>query len=151
MIEIKDIQTAVAKQLTSNGFTVTASEVKEGFSKPTCFVDVMPVSITLQNKFTELVTNSVEITYHPQMETKEEIILVSERLKKLFLYTPLEVCDRFLSVNEIVFDYDKTVLTAYFDIEFLQETDAVLSDMPKMKKLEERVVTESHGTSENIN
>lgn len=148
MITIKDIQTAVSKLLKKNKYSVIAAEVKEGFSKPACFIEVLPVSITTENKFSELVTVSIEISYFPLCETKEELITNSEKLKKIFLYTPIKVKDRFLSVNEITFDSDKSVLTAYFELEFLQETKQNTTKLPKMKTLNERTVTGS-GASEN--
>ena len=85
------------------------------------------------------------------METKEELILNAEKLKNIFLYTPIKVKDRFLSVNEITFDSDKSVLTAYFELEFLQETNTKTVSLPKMRELQERVVTDGHGTSEDFN
>ena len=151
MITIKDIQTAVSKLLTKNKYSVIASEVKEGFQKPACFIDVFPVSVAAENKFYELVTLGIEISYHPSMETKEELIINAEKLKNIFLYTPIKVKDRFLSVNEITFDSDKSVLTAYFELEFLQETNTKTASMPKMRELQERVVSDSRGTSENFN
>ena len=150
MITIKDIQTAVSKLLTKNKYSVIASEVKEGFQKPACFIDVFPVSVATENKFYELVTLGIEISYHPLMETKEELILNAEKLKNIFLYTPIKVKDRFLSVNEITFDSDKSALTAYFELEFLQETNTKTVSMPKMKTLNERTVIGS-GTSDNFN
>ena len=151
MITIKDIQTAVSKLLTKNKFSVIASEVKEGFQKPACFIEVFPVSVAVENKFYELVTLGIEISYHPLMETKEELILNAEKMKNIFLYTPIKVKDRFLSVNEITFDSDKSVLTAYFELEFLQETNTKTVSLPKMRELQERVVTDGHGTSEDFN
>ena len=148
MITIKDIQTAVSKLLKKNKYSVIAAEVKEGFSKPACFIEVLPVGIEVQNKFSELMTVSVEISYFPLCETKEELITNSEKLKNIFLYTPIKVKDRFLSVNEITFDSDKSVLTAYFELEFLQETKQNTTKLPKMKTLNERTVTGSE-TSEN--
>ena len=41
MITIKDIQSAVSKLLQKNGYSVIAAEVKEGFTKPACFIDVI--------------------------------------------------------------------------------------------------------------
>lgn len=151
MITIKDIQSAVSKLLQKNGYFVIAAEVNEGFTKPACFVDVMPVSVTTENKFYELVTMGIEISYHPAMETKEELIVNAEKLKNIFLYTPLKVKDRYLSVNEVTFDTDKSALITYFELEFIQETNTKSASQPKMKSLNERVVTESRGTSENIN
>ena len=150
MITIKDIQTAVSKLLTKNKYSVIASEVKEGFQKPACFIEVFPVSVAAENKFYELVTLGIEISYHPSMETKEELIINAEKLKNIFLYTPIKVKDRFLSVNEITFDSDKSILTAYFELEFLQETNTKTVSLPKMKTLNERMVIGS-GTSEDFN
>ena len=149
MIEIKDIQTAVAKLLKKNDYSVVASEVKEGFTKPACFIEVMPVSVTIENKFNELITNSVEISYFPSIETKEELIKTAEDFKKIFLYSPLKVKDRYLSINEISFDADKSTLLAYFELEFLQEITQKATRIPKMKTLKESVVKGGHGTSEN--
>ena len=146
MITIKDIQTAVSKLLTKNKYSVIASEVKEGFQKPACFIEVFPVSVAAENKFYELVTLGIEISYHPSMETKEELIVNAEKLKNIFLYTPIKVKDRFLSVNEITFDSDKSVLITYFELEFLQETNTKTVSLPKMKTLNERMVTSGSGT-----
>ena len=150
MITIKDIQTAVSKLLTKNKYSVIASEVKEGFQKPACFIDLFPVSVAAENKFYELITLGIEISYHPSMETREEIIVNAEKLKNIFLYTTIKVKDRFLSVNEITFDSDKSALIAYFELEFLQETNTKTVSMPKMKTLNERTVVGS-GTSEDFN
>ena len=151
MITIKDIQTAVSKLLKKNKYSVIAAEVKEGFSKPACFIEVFPVSVAAENKFYELVTLGIEISYHPLMETKEELIVNAEKLKNIFLYNPIKVKDRFLSVSEITFDSDKSTLIAYFELEFLQETNTKSASQPKMKTLQERVVTDSNGTSEDFN
>ena len=151
MIELIDIQTSVGKVLQANDYTVIASEVKEGFPKPCCFIEVMPASVAVENKYSELVTVSVEITYIPEIETKEEIIQTAEAFKNIFLYTPIKVKDRFLSVNELIFDTDKAALVTNFELEFYQETEMEAEEFPKMEKLNERVVTESHGTSEDIN
>lgn len=149
MITIKDIQAAVSEVLQSGGFSVIASEVQEGFEKPACFIEVLPVSVTLENQFTELVTVGVEIAYHPEIETREELVTNTEKMKQVFLYTPIPVKDRFLSVNEITFDTDKSALITYFELEYLQESAVDIEELPKMKNLEERVVTKCHRTSSN--
>lgn len=149
MITLQDIQAAVGSVLQQNGYSVIASEVQEGFEKPACFIEVLPVSVTLEKQFTEIVTNSVEITYHPAIETREDLIETAGKLKRLFLYTPLQVQDRFLSVNEMTFDADKSTLIAYFELEYLQETETTEETLPKMENLQERVVTQSYGTSSN--
>lgn len=150
MITLKDIQTAVADVLKQNGYIVTASEVEQGFSKPTFFVDVLPVSVQTQNKYSELVTVSVELSYHPLAETREHLVEVSENIKNMFLYTPIPVCDRFLSVDEIIFDTDKSILVTYFELEFMQETNITEKEYPKMKTLNTEV-KQNYGTATNNN
>lgn len=149
MITLQDIQAAVGSVLQQNGYSVIAAEVQEGFERPACFVEVLPVSVTLENQFTELVTVGVEIAYLPEIETREELITNTEKMKQVFLYTPIPVKDRFLSVNEITFDTDKSALITYFELEYLQESAVDIEELPKMKNLEERVVTKCHGTSSN--
>lgn len=147
MIEIKNIEEAVAKKLISNDFSVIAHEVQEGFKKPACFIEVLPVSVEVQNQFSELVTLGVEITYMPEIETREEIIKKAEEFKQIFLYSSLQVKDRFLSLNEISFDIDKASLITYFELEFIQETVTENENYPKMENLQERVVRDNNGTS----
>lgn len=150
MINLKDIQTAVADVLTRNGYSVTANEVEQGFTKPTFFVDVLPVSVQIQNKYSELVTVSVELSYHPLIETREHLVEVSESIKNMFLYTPIPVCDRFLSVDEIIFDTDKSTLVTYFELSFMQETNIKEIEYPKMKNLQTEV-KQNNGTATNNN
>ncbi len=150
MINLKDIQTAVTDVLKKNGYTVTASEVEQGFTKPTVFVDVLPVSVQIQNKYSELVTVSVELSYHPLTETREHLVEVSDSIKNMFLYAPVAVCDRFLSVDEILFDTDKSTLITYFELEFMQETNITEKEYPKMKNLQTEV-TQNYGTATNNN
>lgn len=107
---------------------------------------MLPVTTTAQNKYYELVTTGVEIIYHPAVETREHILTVSDELKNMFLYQPLAVKDRFLSVNEIIFDADKSTLTMYFELEFMQETNLTEPELPKMKTIQTEVRI-SHGAS----
>ncbi len=150
MITLHDIQAAVAAKLIENGYTVTANEVEQGFAKPTFFIDVLPVSTAVQGKYYETVTVSVEIAYHPDIDTREELLLMSEKLKQIFLYESIMVADRFLSTDEITFDTDKSALLAYFEITFMQETSIKEKVHPKMEILNTEV-KQNNGTSSNIN
>lgn len=149
MITIQDVQAAVVAVLRENGYNAVAAEVQEGFEKPACFVEALPVSVVVENQVTERVTAGIEISYHPAVETREELTANAEKMKRAFLYAPLAVKDRFLSVNEMTFDADKSALLTYFELEYLQETAADAEELPKMENLQERVVKESHGTSSN--
>ena len=56
-----------------------------------------------------------------------------------------------MSVNEVIFDTDKSELITYFELEFYQETQTETEEIPKMEILTERTVTKNSGTSEDIN
>lgn len=91
----------------------------------------------------------MEITYFPETETKEELLNTAQKFKETFLYKPIKVKDRFLSANEITFDVDKSALVCFFELEFIQETNASSSVKDVMENLKERVVTRGYGTSQN--
>ena len=137
MITLQDLQSAVAARLIKYGHTVTANEVTQGFNKPTFFIDVLPVSTQSQGKFYQTITVSVELAYHPETETREELLRISEILKDIFLYSSFPVNDRFLSADEIVFDIDNSALIAYFELTYMQETNTNITDKeyPKMEHL----------------
>ena len=125
MIKEKDIQTRIAEILTENEFNVVASEVEEGFEKPAVFVSVFPAGAKLLTcgGGTEEVTDSVEIKYISAAETVEDCIQVADKMKRLFLYQTFDIADRHLTIQEIEFEVEKTVLYVYFDLSFIQRVD----------------------------
>lgn len=125
MIKEKDIQTRIAEILTENEFNVVASEVAEGFEKPAVFVSVFPAGAKLLTcgGSTEEVTDSVEIKYISAAETVEDCIQVADKMKRLFLYQPFDIADRHLTIQEIEFEVETTVLYVYFDLSFIQRVD----------------------------
>jgi len=136
VITIQDLQTSIAKVLTDNGNIVTANEIQEGFQKPTFFIDLFTNSTQIQNQYTVLVNVGVELKYIPSVETNEECILKSEQIKNMFLNSPIAVGDRFLTVNDITFDIENNNLTAYFELEFLQERNISLQEDEKIQNIE---------------
>ena len=125
MITEKDIQTRISEILTDAGFNVVASEVEEGFNKPAVFVSVFPADAKLLfcGGASEEVTDSIEIKYISALETVEDCIDASHRIKELFLYQPFDIADRHITIQTIEFDIENSVLYVYFDIEFTQAVD----------------------------
>lgn len=132
MITEKDIQTRVGEMLTYNGFNVVANEVNEGFDKPAVFVSVYPASVKLLacGGATEEVTDTIEIQYISDVETVEDCINTANKIKQLFLYSPFDIQDRHITIDEIEFEIEKTVLYVYFEISLIQAVD-------KMEEFEE--------------
>lgn len=125
MISEKNIKVRIGEILTENGFNVIASEADEGFSKPSVFVTVYPANAKLFTcgGATEEVTDSVEIKYISALETVEDCIETADKIKKIFLYSPFEIQDRRITIQEIEFEIEKNVLYVYFEISFIQVID----------------------------
>ena len=121
-ISEKDIQTQICTILTENGFSVIASEAQEGFTKPACFVNVYPSSVSLLNEYMEQMSDTVEIKYIPLVETVEHCAEIAQRIKNIFLYKPFDVKNRHLTIQEMEFDIENQVLYISFNLEYMQET-----------------------------
>ena len=127
MITEKDIQTRISEILANAGFNVVASEVDEGFLKPEVFVSAYPSDVQplCCGGALEELTVSVELKYISALETVEDCIDASHRIKELFLYQTFDIADRHLTVEEMEFDIEKTALYVYFDITFIQAVDRI--------------------------
>ena len=140
MITEKDIKTRVGEILTDNGFNVVAGEVNEGFDKPAVFVTVYPAGAKLQacGGATEEVTDTVEVQYISDVETVEDCINAANKIKRLFLYSPFDIQDRRITIQEIEFEIEKTVLYVYFEISFIQrvDTDTEYEEMKEIQLIE---------------
>lgn len=125
MITEKDIQKRLAEILTGNGFNVVASEVDEGFDKPAVFVTVYPSRTKLLTcgGATEEMTVTVEIQYISALETVEDCIDATNKIKQIFLYKSFDIQDRHITVDEMGFEIEKTVLYVYFEISLIQAVD----------------------------
>lgn len=145
---IKQVKTAINGVLNKNGCDVYSSETDEGFKKPAYFVDVFPVAVDRTSTVYETVLLSVEVQYEPLVETDEECIEKSDDMSKWFS-SPVEVGDRKITVQNLEFNTDDTVLYATFDIEFMQlidENPPIIEDMENLKIREE---VNSNGITQN--
>jgi hypothetical protein len=135
MITLKDIKTAVVSKLNAN-FTqeVQSSDVKEGFSRPSFFVELdnATSSSTEEQKHRGL---TVRIYYFPSDKNKNsiEILDTQEALENAF-DLKLPVLDRKLTINETESVTTDGVLTFSFDIEY--EEGKVIADAPLMGALD---------------
>ena len=137
MITEKDIQTRIAEMLSENSFHVVASETAEGFKKPAVFISVFPAKASLLpcGGASEEITDSVQITYIPAIETAEDCINAADKIKRIFLYHPFDIQDRHLTIRDIEFDIDNTSLFVYFNITFIQEIERE-NDYDEIKELQ---------------
>lgn len=86
-----------------------ASEVDEGFDKPAVFVTVYPSRTKLLTcgGATEEMTVTVEIQYISALETVEDCIDATNKIKQIFLYKSFDIQDRHITVDEMEFEIEK--------------------------------------------
>lgn len=112
IVKADDIERAVADMLLAQGFSVIAPESVEGSGRPAVTVEVLLNTADKQSDFIEEDSFSVSIIYYPQIESHEEIIRVSQQMKKIFTAVHLSVCGRMLCANSISFSKEDSLLFA---------------------------------------
>lgn len=122
MIDEKKIKQAVVSKLKKGGFSVLASEITEGFKRPAVFATVTPYKCELLNAYREQLEVGVTISYYSQTETNEECSEAAAKIRKEFMYSPLEVGGRKLTIQNMEFDIEDKVLYSYFELDIIQET-----------------------------
>lgn len=135
MIGYKDIKKSINSIIKSNfAAKVNSKDVKEGFERPSFFVDFNDVSITSYELQTHH-TMTVVVYYFPSDRTSYSIELldIQEKLYKAF-DLKLEVKDRQLDIDAIEFNVIDGVLEMTFELSFYNEKED--SKLPVMKTLE---------------
>lgn len=131
MITTKDIRAAINQQLNKTGVEINSEDVKEGFKRPSFFVQL---DSNIRTGELYHVTRSlfVHIYYYPtdRYEYAIEALDMGDTLGNLF-DMKLPVKDRMLNVDEFSTFLNDGVLNCTFDLEFsdsreigLFETDA---------------------------
>lgn len=131
-----DIKKKVVSELKKASFNVLATEVDEGFKKPAVFVNVYPSNITLQSKDVEDVSDTVEIKYYPAKETTEKCAEAAKKIRQTFMYKPLDVKERHLTIQSMEIDIENCVLYVYFEVECTQMTPDTDSEYEIAEELE---------------
>ena len=135
MITEDNIKMAIVEQLKGLEYKVYATEIKEGFKKPCCFVSVYPHDVEKQCSGMELVTDQVEIQYIPSIETTEECAQNAQKLRKEFCYQPIKVKDRRLTIETAHFEIEDYVLYMTFSLSYYQQINEI-QENETMEKLE---------------
>lgn len=135
MITYKDVKLAINnKLLGAFDVEITSKDIKEGFNRPSFFVDFdnMARSSTEEQVSKEF---TVRIYYFPRnrYEYSIEVLEVQEELEELF-ELKLEVLDRKFNVMETISEIVDGVLVFSFDIQFYDGKE--LEEAPYMKELD---------------
>lgn len=135
MITLKDIKIAINNLISAN-FTaeVTSRDIKEGFKRPSFFVELDNVKRSpageeqIERKLT------VRIYYFPssRYQYNVEILEVLEKLEEVF-DTKLKVQDRYFNIDEVESIVIDGILQFYFDIQY--EEGREVPDVELMENL----------------
>ena len=118
MITYKDIRISIRGLLENTGIEVNSSDVKEGFKRPSFFVQLdNNVRSADENQVHKAMT--VRIQYFPtdRYEYSIEVLDMQETLEGLF-DMKLPVKDRYFNVIDINTFLNDGVLNCSFDLEF---------------------------------
>lgn len=118
MITYKDVKLAINQQLGKTGIEITSRDVKEGFNRPSFFVQLDNVGRSGDESQVHR-SMTVQIYYFPtdRYEYSLEVLDMQETLENLF-DLKLAVKDRFFNVDEVRTNVVDGVLNASFDLEF---------------------------------
>lgn len=138
MITLVDIKKSINQVLKANfkDTKLYAGEVKEGFTRPSFFTSIIPISFNYDT--TNFTSNKlmVVINYFSENETELENIKMYDELKKAFGMN-LKVNDRFFLLKNIRSEIVDEVLQFRFDLDYYVDIEKI-DNYEIMKELKMR-------------
>ena len=137
MISILDIKKAINMKLKKSDLgdiKIYGSEVKEGFVRPSFFVQLFIENSDLFSYNTTENYITVEIVYFGKEKTELENLKMYEKLKKSFS-EPLEISDRKILPDKIRADFNE-ILSFKFNISFYDDAYIKKSELIKDVQLD---------------
>lgn len=135
MLALTDIKAAINTLLINKfGYKVYGNEVKEGFDKPSFFVELLPNGTNIENQNFTSNSLTVIITYfqdiHSYLDTDLNNIKVYDEIKALFM-PKLLVKDRYLTVSDFRYEYaDTDYMQIYFNLNYFDTSDRTRDTEP---------------------
>jgi hypothetical protein len=135
LLALTDIKTAINTLLINKfGYKVYGNEVKEGFDKPSFFVELLPNATNTENQNFTSNLLTVVITYfqdiHSYLDTDLNNIKVYDEIKALFM-PKLLVKDRYLTVSDFRYEYtDTDFIQIYFNLNYFDTSGRVRDTEP---------------------
>lgn len=136
MITLIDIKKSINQVLKINFPDIKpyAGEVKEGFTRPSFFTSIIPISFNYDT--TNFTSNKlmVVINYFSKNETELENLKMIDGLKKALGMT-LNVKGRYFTLRDIRTDITDGVLQFKFDLNFFDGVEITKEEYEIMKQL----------------
>lgn len=131
MITLVDIKAAINTLLKDKyGFKVYGREVKEGFDRPSFFVELLADGTDAENvNFTSNSLTAI-ITYFQDVPSDLDNIKKFDEIKGLFM-PKLFVKNRYLTVSNFRYEYaDTDFMQMYFNLNYFDETENATESVP---------------------
>lgn len=121
---LADIKKAISTILKENFPTIKRypPEVKEGFKKPSFFIELLPIMREKQGKYHYFRKVTVLIRYFSESETELENLKMQDQLEELFSQV-LKVNDRIITLEEVEGRIIDEVLQLQFDISYVDSLE----------------------------
>lgn len=135
-MKLTDIKKAINTLLETNfpGHKIYADDIKEGFSRPCFFVELLPISRDNEGNGLYSRRVSVIINYFSRDKTSLENIKMQDQLEEIFGQT-LTVGDRVVTINNIEGYINDGILQFSFNIDYVDSLD-ITQDYELMGELE---------------
>ncbi|WPC40624.1 DUF6838 family protein [Clostridium sp. JS66] len=139
MITFKDIKDAVTLKLSTefSKINVYDEEIRQGFSPPAFFIELIPVSTTRASFFTKNPTLIVDVQYFAKEESNEELYDMADSLERSFKFC-IQVKDRVLNIMKIEYEIVDFVLHFQISLNYLvsiREDIEAVENIEPMRKL----------------
>ncbi|TCO78023.1 phage tail terminator family protein [Marinisporobacter balticus] len=112
----------------------------QGFDRPAFFIQVLPISTTMEDKYHQSKLIKIDIRYFSKSETMEENLKIVEKLQQIF-HTVLLVQDRKFTIQESKVNMIDKVLDFSFQVYFMDMIQAydyqVYEEMQNLNMKEE--------------
>ena len=140
-ITVADILMSVNQKIRTEfpGMKVYGKEIKEGFERPSFFVEIIDEGLELHTKNVSLQKGKVGIFYFPaQKATKgyseSENLKMADKLIGLFSMV-IKVKDRHLTVKESLMQYEDDIMQMTFSLEFYIRNRIKMPDAELMENV----------------
>ncbi|AKA69840.1 phage tail terminator family protein [Clostridium scatologenes] len=120
MITFKDIKDAVTLKLSTefSNIKVYDEEIRQGFSPPAFFIELIPVNTIRTNFFTKNPTLIVDVQYFAKEENNDELYDMADSLERSFKFC-IQVKDRVLTIVKIEYEIVDFVLHFQISLNYL--------------------------------
>ncbi len=134
LIDLVDIKKAINDLLKDTGIKTIDNSVKEGFKRPSFFVQILPINGTdLLKSNTYENSYMIEINYFSKEQTQLDNLKMGDTLKKKVL-PYINIKNRKLTPRNIRFEDIDGLLSFKFNLKWLDTAE--IKEYPPMEKLE---------------